>query len=185
VIPKPLRASVRQAVFQKADEHKYLAQNRVQNRAFLARLVEDPEVGGVLKEYLDKGAIKTYVKDGILNKYAKKRASDALLGDATRALNGLFKTQASLIEKRGKVSLYALAGGGQAVVATGAFVKWETALKQAIEFLARSKGLARARPKPRIALFVSVKKPDATNADLELAKRALASIGVLLEVVHL
>ena len=53
------------------DERNYLGQSRKENGKLMAELVSMPEIGGVLSEYMAKSAIKTYIKDAIINAYSK------------------------------------------------------------------------------------------------------------------
>ncbi len=68
-LPSRVQKRIREAVCQKADQHSYASQDRVKNGQFMDDLVDDPEIGGVLREYMNEARVRTYIKDGILNAY--------------------------------------------------------------------------------------------------------------------
>ncbi len=162
-----------------------MAQDRVQNRHFMAVLVADAEVGGVLSEYMSKADVKTYIKDAILNKYSKNKVSEALSVDQAKIIRTLYKHQPTQVEKRGRVTLYSLNKNEWLVLAAGTFAKWETALKQALEYVAGLKGVGESVAIPKMLLMVSVKKADTVNADLEFVRRALALLKVDVHFVQI
>ena len=77
-LPKNIQSQVKEAVFREADEFGYMASGRIESGQFIDTLVEDPEVGRVLIEYMPKERVRTYIKDGILNAYTKKATNKAL-----------------------------------------------------------------------------------------------------------
>jgi hypothetical protein len=73
-VPDDIR-DVFEAVYKKADDHKYIAKGRPENSLFMNQLVADPAIGGKLGEHMAKSKVKTYIKDTILNRYAKEKKS--------------------------------------------------------------------------------------------------------------
>ena len=72
-IPQGPRKEIFAYVYEKADEHRYLEKSRPENTLFMENLGRDPKVGGRLESYMEATKVKTYIKDTILNKYAKDR----------------------------------------------------------------------------------------------------------------
>ena len=70
-LPADVRKTIKKLVFARADEFGYGSRSRTENGAFLTSLVEDPQIGGTLKLYMSEIAVRTYIKDGVLNAYAK------------------------------------------------------------------------------------------------------------------
>lgn len=77
-LPSEKAKRIKQLIFQRADEFGYATSGRIENGRFLDELVNDPDIGGVLKEYMEKERIRTYIKDGVLNAYTKKLTKAAL-----------------------------------------------------------------------------------------------------------
>ena len=77
-LPKNVQTEIRKAVYKKAEEFGYMECGRIESGRFIDTLVEDPEVGCVLIEYLPKERVRTYIKDGVLNAYAKNLTKKAL-----------------------------------------------------------------------------------------------------------
>ena len=36
----------------------------------MTQLVNDPQVGGIFREYMPEGEVRTYIKDAVLNRHA-------------------------------------------------------------------------------------------------------------------
>ena len=85
-LPKNIQAKVKRAVYKKADEFGYMECGRIESGRFLDTLVDDPEVGKVIIEYMPKERVRTYIKDGVLNAYTKAATKRAL---ADRAAPGI------------------------------------------------------------------------------------------------
>ena len=64
------------------------------------------------------------------------------------------------------------------VVSSGTTLKWETALKKALELIAREPGLTINANKPRICLRLSELSQLLTDADRDHIRTALGAIGV-------
>lgn len=185
-IPAELATSMRKIVFRKADEICYLSQDRVRNRHFLTALQDDCEVGVVLAEYMPKAEVRTYIKDGILNKYSKLKSKKAFddIGDLSEVLKAHYGKLAELIEERQRVSLWKLHGHGWLITSVGNFAKWETAIKSAVQFIAKSPGLhalqgpKHQKEKVNILLLICVPKSEALASDLAFMKKSVGYIGI-------
>ena len=59
-LPKNIQAKVKRAVYKKADEFGYMECGRIESGRFLDTLVDDPEVGKVIIEYMPKERVRTY-----------------------------------------------------------------------------------------------------------------------------
>ena len=79
-LPKNIQAKVKRAVYKKADEFGYMECGRIESGRFLDILVDDPDVGKIIIEYMPKERVRTYIKDGILNAYTKAATKRALAG---------------------------------------------------------------------------------------------------------
>ena len=77
IIPEKVAKTVKQTVYLEADKVNYLSRSRTENGIFLAQLVSMPTVGGKLSQYMRKDAIRTYIKDAILNRYSKDKTGEA------------------------------------------------------------------------------------------------------------
>lgn len=53
-LPQQVREKIICIVYRKADEFAYMECDRVKNGQFMDILVEDPDVGGVLRQYMQK-----------------------------------------------------------------------------------------------------------------------------------
>ena len=77
-LPADKQKRIRALIFGKADQFGYATSGRIENGRFLDQLVNDPEIGGVLKEYMEKERVRTYIKDAVLNAYTKRLTRNAL-----------------------------------------------------------------------------------------------------------
>ena len=77
-LPADKQRRIKKLIFSRADQFGYATSGRIENGRFLDQLVNDPEIGGVLKEYMEKERVRTYIKDGVLNAYTKQLTRNAL-----------------------------------------------------------------------------------------------------------
>lgn len=182
-LPTKISKQIKDAVYKKADEHGYGSRTRADNSAFMDALVTDTEVGGVLKNYMDKAVIRTYIKDGILNAYAKQRGREILSAEsAADTVQQLYGTDTTVIQKHkgnGKVVSVCRSNDGKIfVVSEGTVLKWETALRKALDLIAREPGIFVDGVTPTICLQLADVSASITDGDKKHITTALHSISV-------
>ncbi len=179
-VPRDIQISVKEVVYKKADEHGYLKKGRPENSIFMENLVKDPEVGDILSQYMTKAEIKTYVKDAILNRYSKDKISEELSKDVKKIIHDIFKQRSIPIEdcKTKRISLHRLDNGEVVVIAEGTLLKWETALRKALEFTEKSPGLKIKGKKPHILLRLALMGKTINEADRKHLISSLELINV-------
>lgn len=183
VLPKSTASSIKKSVYTKADEFCYSTRSRTENNQFLDSLVEDPEIGGVLREYMPKEKVRTYIKDGILNAYAKQFTKNALdIISPASTIKKIYGVSSSLIQqgtgKDARVSVLRSEDGHIFVVSGGTLLKWETALRKALELIAREPGLYVAGQPPKICLQLVVANSELSTADKKHISTALGVVSV-------
>lgn len=174
---------VKEAIYIKADNFGYMTAGRIESGKFMDDLVDDPEVGGILKDYMTKERVRTYIKDGVLNAYTKQKNRHVLASKTPEdTVRNLFAVEAQIIQecKAKNKGLFVLraSNGDIFVVSSGTTLKWETALKKALELIAREPGLTINANKPRICLRLSELSQLLTDADRDHIRTALGAIGV-------
>jgi hypothetical protein len=189
VLTKQQKANVRRAIFEKADEFGYSSSGRIESSRFMDDLVENPEIGGVLKEYMSKERIRTYIKDSELNAYAKKIINDALEAvDPTATIQHIYESDSSVIQqctgKDARVSISRAQDGRIFVVSGGTVLKWETALRKALEIIAKKPGLTIEGATPSICLPLVAASDSLTAADKQHIVTALDAVGVKVTFVE-
>ena len=157
--------------------------DRVQSGQFMDLLVEDPEVGLILIEYMPKERVRTYIKDTILNRYTKlvnNRALAAVTPEDT--IKGVYDDTAAVIDnvtsKGNVLSILRSEGGTIYVVSSGTVLKWETALRKALEIIASKPTLTVDGKSPFVCLKLSTPTQALTEADKKLIQSALGAVGV-------
>lgn len=182
-LPKSVQAKIREATYRKADEFGYMECGRVESGRFIDTLVNDPEVGCVLAEYLPKERVRTYIKDGVLNAYAKNLTKKALATSTPEeTISDVFHEIAFVIQrgkgKQGSLSVLRAESGTIYVVSGGTVLKWETALRKALDVIAGEPNLTVEGEPPRICLKLSVEGQSLTEADQRHIITALGAVGV-------
>lgn len=182
-LPKPVQAKIRRAVFKKADEYGYVHCGRIESGRFIDMLVEDPEIGKVLIQYMPKERVRTYIKDGVLNAYTKSLTKKALAAfTPEKAISIVYEETAYVIQTgKGKQSgLFVLRSeeGKIYVVSGGTVLKWETALRKALEIIANEPTLTIDGKSPLICLKLSLGGQELTEADKKHITTALGAVGV-------
>lgn len=182
-VPKNVKDKIVRAVHKKADDFGYMECSRVESGRFIDGLVDDCEVGGVLIEYLPKERVRTYIKDGILNAYAKKLTKKALSTSTPEiTISQKFGENAFVIQKgKGKQSdLFVLRSesGTIYVLSGGTVLKWETALRKALDIIACEPNLTIEGRTPIVCLKLSLGGQTLTEADKRHIMTALDAVGV-------
>jgi hypothetical protein len=174
-IPEPVRNNLIQKVFQLADTEGYMTNNRVENARFMDRLVADPEIGGVLLDFMEEKRVRTYIKDGILNQYTKSKR--AVADDSLKnAISRFYNEECSLLGKNNDVLIFRMRDSNKTlVVATGTFVKWETALRKILLHIGATPHLHHADVKKMLVILTGgVPLP---VGDESILRQALSQIG--------
>ncbi len=179
-VPSKIQKEIKAAVYEKADAHCYMYRDRTENGIFMENLVKDPQVGGRLAEYMLKAELKTYIKDAILNRYAKDKTAAALAPSASELIRREFSLDSDVIEskKNSRISLHRLANGELLIVAGGTLLKWETALRKALEYIAKAPGLPPKKEPLRVLLNLATSGRCLTESDKRLIENALGFVGV-------
>ena len=179
-LPKDVADTIRTKIYERADAFGYSSRSRTENSQFMDDLIDDPEIGGTIKSYFPSSRIRTYIKDAVLNAYTKSRNRELLdAQDITVVLRCVFGLETYEIQKLDNDSLlYGTTGNELIVVSKGTYVKWETALRRALEAITKSKKLIAERGRVLICLLLAVSNGEATDADREFIKKALDVLGV-------
>jgi hypothetical protein len=180
-IPELVRAQVKDAVYRLADEFCYMNKGRIESGIFMENLTAHREVGVVLSQYMSKGVIKTYIKDAVLNRYMKDKKRGVLShreSDMIPIIKDIYNQDCSLIEKRDFSFIFRLVNGDVLVVCQGTWLKWETALRKALEIIAGAPGLNSSSQKVSILLNIALLGSPSTTADRDQLRNVLRTFGV-------
>jgi len=179
LLPRTKITQIKEIAYARADTHGYMSSGRVENGKFMNDLVEDPEIGGVLSEYMEKEKIRTYIKDTILNRYSKDRIEEVLKANPpVDAIQKVYSVAANEIQIADDVVVCRSENGAIYIVSSGTYQKWETALKKALELIARQPTLIIDGKIPEICLQLIVLSMSITDGDKELISNALSAINV-------
>ena len=137
----------------------------------------------VLIEYMAKERVRTYIKDGVLNAYAKSLTQKALASATPeKIIHDIFEETAAIIQEgKGKQNgLYVLRAesGSIYVLSSGTVLKWETALRKALDIIANEPNLTINNKAPSICLRLSTSGQSLTVADKIHIVAALGAVGV-------
>ncbi len=182
-IPPQVKDRISRIVYKKADEFGYMECDRVKSGQFMDMLVEDPEVGGVIRQYRTKERVRTYIKDTILNRYTKDATSKTLSSKTPeQIIQEEYGETAAVIQKiKGTAyDCHVLRSevGNIYIVSEGTFLKWETALRKGLEVIANESNLTIEGRVPSLCLKLSLAGQALTDADKKLIKTALDAAGV-------
>lgn len=187
LLPKNERHKMRRTIYEKADAFDYLHKSQLENSAFMDDLVKAPDVGGILSQYMTKEKIRTYIKDGVLKKYSRLKRESALpsdTGDMLPTVEKIYGRKAHGIHSKKGLLMYRFEDGDVLVAAMGTLLKWETALRKALEFIAKAPGLPPKDASLHVLLVIAVMNCPTTSADREHLISALDYIGVKLYFIE-
>jgi predicted transcriptional regulator len=139
-LPPEVAKRVKKTVCEAADDVEYLGMSRTNAGNFLNGLVARQDVGEIIAQYVKKDQVRHYIKDAILNRYSKDKTLQAKPTDLSHIIREKYGSECEISHKEQKLALYRLMSKGHekeyVVVADGTFIKWETALKKALLFIA-------------------------------------------------
>lgn len=178
-IPKNVSKEVRRVAYAKCEAYGYSSRSRTENTTFMNSLVDFPEIGGRLREYMTGEEVRTYIKDTILNAYAKAIVKHKL--DSTEPLDvikALYSETAAYVAKKEDTHIYRAVSGKMYVVQAGTLLKWETALRRALECVAGTPSLYENCETTGICLVLAVTNDELSYGDQCQIETALGLVGV-------
>lgn len=135
-LPSNISKEIKQKVYELANDVKYLSMSRTDSGVFLNSLVENPEVGGVIAQYVKRHRVRHYIKDAILNRYSKDKTNEAKPSDYRGIIKSRYGFDCEVSHAENKITLYRSTSveNNYVVIAEGTVLKWETALRKALLF---------------------------------------------------
>lgn len=179
-VPENEGKEIKELVYQEADRINYLGKSRNENGRFLDRLVSLPEVGGRLSGYMKKDDIRTYIKDGILNRYSKDKTQGERPSDLLLVIKKKLSIDVYFCEREPKneIDLFKLCEGHHfVVVANGTVLKWETALRKALLYVSCKPFFEQDHDKISIILTLFARYQKVTASDIVYLEKALSICG--------
>lgn len=176
-IPDDIAKEIKECVFQEADQAHYLARSRTDNGNFLGQLVAMPNVGGRLSQYMSKAEVRTYIKDAILNRYSKDKTQEERPEEIEPIILNKIGVRASLVEEEAKsqISLFkSTSDPCFVVVADGTLLKWETALRKALLYVASKPFSDNSAISIKIVLMLFARHQKVSPSDLRHLEKALS-----------
>lgn len=174
-VPDDIR-DVFEAVYKKADAHKYIAKGRPENSVFMNQLVADPTIGGKLNEHMAKSKVKTYIKDTILNRYAKEKKS--LPEDINEILETCYKApihEAGKYIKKDHLSFHRASDDTFIIAGRINYLKWETAIRKVALYAAQ---LATRPEKLDLVVIIFEQGTPVNTGDRAHVTKAIELLGV-------
>lgn len=179
-IPNNVKEEIYNEFVKRAVVSGYGNLNRPESGQFIDSLVADPLIGGKVGEFLKKDRVRTYIKDSLLNRYTKN------LNDLPRDITEYIKEAFNIIaleidyKKEDRVSLHRFEDKTNhfLIAARGTFIKWETALRKALNYIVCSPAANTNGAEVKILLLISANNKSITEPDKETLRRALLILRV-------
>lgn len=140
-IPDNIGQKIKDSVYREADKFNYLAKSRTENGKFLDKLLKMPQIGGIISQYIEKGNIRTYIKDAILNRYTKDKQRLSKPTSYIKIVKETFNLpdDSTLLQESNNIHIIKSVSSKSFVIVTlGTYLKWETALRKALLYLAKA-----------------------------------------------
>ena len=178
-LPKNVSREVRNRTYAKCDEYGYSSRSRTENTAFMNSLVEEPEIGGRLREYMTGEEVRTYIKDTLLNAYAKANVKRKLAClTPMDVVLSVFAIETDFVGRLGETSICRSCSNAIYLVQTGTLLKWETALRKVLECVAAHPHLSENSSSLEMCLLLVVTNDELSYGDRQQIEVALGFIGV-------
>lgn len=177
-LPGNVSKEIKRLIFSKADAIGYGARSRVENGDFLNSLAQDETIGGVLRQYMHPDQVRTYIKDGVLNAYAKAKINEKLHSvSAESVVKSVFNAVATKVATIKETAILRDATSQIYLVTSGTFLKWETALRKTLECV-ESNSKVKDATTIHLCLVLVVSNGEMSFGDQKQIEGALGYIGV-------
>ena len=176
-VPDDIAKEIKELVFHEADKVDYLARSRKDNGNFISQLINTPQVGEKLSQYMKKSDVKTYIKDAIINRYAKDKAQKERPNDIKSIIQEQFGVQAHLIDSDANERILLFKSSSDTsyvVVADGTVLKWETALRRALSYAVSKPFFEHSDTSIDVILTLFARHQKVPPSDLRYLKKALS-----------
>ena len=184
-VPAKVSKEIRELTFAKAEACSYGSSSRVDNGAFIDRLVQDKEIGGRLREFLPTDKIRTYIKDAILNAYSKQVIKNKLGNvDFGSIVKKVYGKSSSLLYSKGNVRVYRSEDRNIFLITAGTYLKWESALRRLLEFVANNPQFNEGEEAVNLCLTLVTSNAVRNIGDEKLLKEALKFINIQIFLVR-
>lgn len=185
VIPDKVLQGVKDFVFAKADEVGYLTYTKPQSSAFMDSLVHMPEVGGVLGSFIEKGKVKTYIKDVILHNYTDNKKAERVPTekDLICWCQEYYKISDVVmldnIDQSWKKIMLLFSNSTKTyfVVADGSYKQWGVAMQKALEYIVDKPFANRVGATIRVVLSLYCKGTPVSHVEKIYLNKALEFMG--------
>lgn len=180
--PKDVADRVKAAGYRLLIEGNYLNNNRVENGQLLNTLVSHVKVGKVLSEYMSSEQVRTYIKDTIINRYAKDENAKGL--SLSNMLARIAEAEGCQVEsledasRKSNAILLKKSTGEVIAAGIGTVSKWETAVRRVLEFIERSPGLPPHNETLIVYIIISAAGKSIAHSDKLQIERALNLVGI-------
>lgn len=184
-LPTAIGKNIKAKIHAAADEARYASMSRPESGAFMDALVKRKDIGGIIEQHIPKAEVRTYIKDGVLNAYSKAHARKAKPKDPKDIIEKHYNFKVELIEKCPGVDVFASSKEGNTqyiVVASGTFLKWETALRKTLLCVA-AKPFGQYTDRVHIFLILMAQGKSIAPADKTLVQKALNKCGAKAHIV--
>ncbi len=175
-LPPEVAKKVKKVVYEAADTADYLAMARTDSGKFLNGLVARDDVGGVIAQFVKKDQVRHYIKDAVLNRYSKDKTQEAKPDDLSPIIKKIYSLECEESHKEDKLALFRVTTEGHekeyVVVADGTVLKWETALRKALLFIAGNPFSERSE-RIHILLMLYAQHKKVTPSDKKHLQKAL------------
>ena len=172
-MPADVEKEIKKTAYALCEEKGYGDGTRVDSTAFIDMLLARPDVGGRLKEYLPSSNVRVYIKDTLCGRYTKDLTAKKMAQyKPTEAIKEVYGVDAYYVAKSGDVTICKDSGGELIyLVDYSTLVRWESALRRILEYIARMPQVSSNPELVRICLVIVDQTSKMTYADkIQLAK---------------
>ncbi len=184
VIPPAVKAQLVSRIREQLEEEGYFSQGLFNSTVMLDEMAADPQIGGVLAQYMRKDKVRTYIKDCIIGKYAKKKNGELL--STEKVQYELERREGPLLlqtDKNQVVTFITETDGVIIFAAKGTVLKWESALRKVLEKRALI-DTEQETMQVKMYLFLSNTGRLLTDSERENLRKTLGLVDVKIVIIN-
>ena len=181
-IPAEKLSIIRERIYAELDKANYLNSTRTDNAVLIENLCANPEIGRIVGQYYPKEKIRTYIKDGVINRYAKehKAINRPPENDQIDFCSRKFLVRNFVKHDSGDkevLLLKSLEAPIYVVIVEGTALKWESALRKGLMYVASHPLGNKDQNVVHIVLSLFWGSVRLTPSDVKVLEKALSRAG--------
>ncbi len=176
-LPKDVESEIKTLAYELCEKYRY-GTGDIDSSGFINLLLSREDVGGRLKQYLPESRVRVYIKDTLCGRYTKDLiAAKMEKYSATEAVKQVYGVGTIIVGKSGYVTICREEQGELIyLVDYSTLIRWESALRRIMEYIAKTPSIYENSSNVRICLVVVDQTEKMSYSDKQFLEKTLGLV---------